>query len=373
MKEFKNQYEYACSDCSAKDVPSLMKKAAYLRSKGGLSIQVFQTGKTVQYQGELKADAFLGWFSENFYNGKVFTFKVLVSSPNASLIDPTDRILDVVRADGLRSSPYFFRPDGSPVDLVSIYSGTAFLILNGPSLATIPKLHERLSAPGVISMGVNNGGHHIRPQLWTCVDSPERFMASIWKDPKILKFVPMGSLGKNIPDHAAMAPSYLTVSDCPAVLGYRRNEKFTASSFLSEPTINWGNHSSLGGGRSVMLVAIKLLYLLGFRKIYLLGCDFNMVEERGYFFDEGRSKHAVSNNMATYRMLSERFSELAEVFRAAGLEVLNANPDSALESFPKVTFEQAFSDAAASRWSRSDLTASTRGMYGYPSVSTVRS
>ena len=61
----------------------------------------------------------------------------------------------------------------------------------------------------------------------------------------------------------------------PAVFGYRRNEAFVAEQWLYEDTFNWGNHSKRTdaygntGSRSVMYIALRLLFYLGVRQLYL--------------------------------------------------------------------------------------------------------
>ena len=68
----------------------------------------------------------------------------------------------------------------------------------------------------------------------------------------------------------------------PAVYGLNLNSGFHADRFLAEPMFTWGNQEGQtdeqgnAGVRSVMFVAIKLLYVLGIRHVFLLGCDFRM-------------------------------------------------------------------------------------------------
>jgi hypothetical protein len=136
------------------------------------------------------------------------------------------------------------------------------------------------------------------------------------------------------------------VGDCPNVIGYCRNEKFHAPRFLTENSLNWGNHKDHGGGRSVMLPSLRICHLLGFRKVYLLGCDMKMSENYTYHFDENRSPGAVRCNMSTYdRLKNEYLPALKPVFDADGFQVFNCNPDSELKCFPFISFEDAIKEA----------------------------
>jgi hypothetical protein len=255
-----------------------------------------------------------------------------------------------------RLPPMFFRADGGTVDLADLYRGqTLFLVLNGSSLKDFD--WDKLRRPGICSMGINNGAHGFRPQFWTCVDDPTRFMPSIWQDPCIQKFVYQGHFDKPIWDTERDVLSTLKVRDFPNVIGYRRNEHFQAHQWLHEDSFNWGNHQQYGGGRSVMLVALRLAYLLGFRKVHLLGCDFQMDEHKRYWFDEQRTPTAINNNTNSYRLLTGYFEQLKPYFIHAGFQVFNANPDSQLKVFPFVDLDEALRSAEVR------TSASTHGMY----------
>lgn len=131
------------------------------------------------------------------------------------------------------------------------------------------------------------------------------------------------------------------------MIGYRRNEKFQAPRWLSEDSINWGNHGKFGGGRSVMLAAMRILFLLGFRRVYLLGVDFEMTAEKRYHFAENRSEGAVHGNMSTYAKLQQWFTELQPHFLKAGFVVKNCNPKSRLTAFPFMPYGEAIDEATA--------------------------
>ncbi len=256
----------------------------------------------------------------------------------------------------LRHTPMFFRENGMNFDLVDLHLGqTLFLVLNGPSLADFDG--SRLREPGIVTLGINNGAHRLRPNYWTCVDDPTRFMASIWKDPAIVKIVPMAHFQKPIWDRERGTFSAELVRDFPNVVGYRRNEAFAPGRWLVEDTINWGNHSKRGGGRSVMLAALRIAHLLGFRRVYLLGCDFQMDESRHYWFPEQRSANAISNNTSSYAIMRGYFQQLQPTFLEAGFEVFNCNPQSRLEVFPFADLDEALDRA------RIDVAESTEGMY----------
>lgn len=263
--------------------------------------------------------------------------------------------------------PFFYTRAGAVLPLEGMYrGGHAFLMANGPSVAELDltPLHRRWV------MTLNNGARTFRGNANCTVDDPGRFSLSMWLDPTILKFAPMSHFEKPLWDnrlvdeHGARGmeqgaatgkagwvqrwePSKLKLGDCPNVAGYRRNEKFHAPRWLNEETVNWGNHGKWGGGRSVLLAALRILFLLGFRKVYLLGVDFDMSATKRYHFDEQRTPGAIKGNLSTYAKLQAWFTELQPHFLKAGFVVRNCNPASKLTAFPMISYADALAESGA--------------------------
>ncbi len=244
-------------------------------------------------------------------------------------------------------SPLFFTANGAAMPLEGMYHGAhAFLVLNGPTVAQLP--------PGTLNglhvMTVNNGPRTIRGNMNVMLDSPGRFSLSQWLDPTIQKFVPLTHFGCRLFDNRLLDKqrwqwARLRVADCPNVLGFRRNDKFDAARFLYEPSINWGNPPDDGGGRSVMLSSLRILFSLGFRYIYLVGADFKMDAANRYHFEmESDAKSAAGNNH-TYAKLNERFTALRPHLERAGCNVWNCTPDSSLTAFAACPLSDALNAA----------------------------
>ncbi|QDT23661.1 hypothetical protein [Gimesia chilikensis] len=250
----------------------------------------------------------------------------------------------------LQPPPMIFTRDGHNLFFGDMYRGrSAFLICSGPSL--VKNDLEKLNTRGVLTCAVNNAATIIRPHLWCSVDDPTHFHDVIWRDPAILKFVPLCHMEKQFAvrdDSGQLQPSIQKVGDMPTVFGYRRNEDFQPERWLYEDTFNWGNHSKKAdsqgnkGSRSVMYIAIRLLFYLGIRRIFLLGCDFRMeFGQQNYAFDQDRSKSSVNGNNSSYRILNTRLEQLKPHFDNEGLEIFNCTSPSGLKAFPHMPYDEA--------------------------------
>jgi hypothetical protein len=142
------------------------------------------------------------------------------------------------------------------------------------------------------------------------------------------------------------------VRDCPNVWGFsRRSWLKTDETFFTTQDAAWGNHDKgvreTGLEKTVMtmLLAIRILYYLGSRRIYLVGVDFEMKPGVGlgdnYAFGEAREPGAVSTNNGQYRVANDWLVALATngTFSKFGLKIFNCNQYSGLRAFPYVPFD----------------------------------
>lgn len=255
-----------------------------------------------------------------------------------------------MQSEFYQQMPFFFTRECNTVNIVGNFRGcSCFLACGGPSLKEIDK--EKLNSAGTLVCAVNNAGAVVRPDIWVSVDDPSHFATTLWLDPKVMKFVPLDHTEKQLWDsrNGNDRPLLIDnlpifVGDCPNMHYFRRNSKYISEQFLWEDTINWGDNDKYGGGRSVMLAALRILFLLGIRKIFLLGVDFNMEEETPYAFGETKDKNGVKGNNETYSKMVERFKKLKDELDNVGLEVYNCNVNSGLKVFPYLAFDEALED-----------------------------
>jgi len=272
----------------------------------------------------------------------------------------------------------FRTADGQPLEIHGLFRGsTAFMLLAGPSLNDLDL--SPLNRRGIVSIGVNQSPVMHRANFWCYVDRARKFHDAIWKDPGVLKIVPSRHFSKPLQtklppadgqpegefsiihrrqedrqqgDRSATVPAQ--VREFPGVIGYKRNATFNPDEWLSQGSVNWGNArrpaKKNGHPRclNVMFASIKIAYALGFRNLFLLGCDFYMEESQPYAFGQAKHADGCASNNNCYRMLNEMFGLLKPKFDDAGFRVFNCNPRSGFRVFPHVAYEDAVEFATSS-------------------------
>lgn len=259
----------------------------------------------------------------------------------AQPIRPTDTLL--------------FNRHDQQISLTGLYAGhSCFLIGGGPSLNEVDV--EALSRHrGVLTAAMNNvGSTHVRPHVWFCVDDPKNFQEAIWLDPAILKFTFRKYRLKPIYGFDAtgtLVRRDRLVKNCPAVVFIEHSHGWQRDEFLRQARPTWGPNEfdsydgKRGRNQSVMLVALRMLYSLGVRDVFLLGCDFHVESaENAYAFGQGHADgqtgKATANN-SLYAWLDKQFALLQPQFLQAGYRVWNCTAGSHLTAFPRMSLDDA--------------------------------
>ncbi len=252
--------------------------------------------------------------------------------------------------------------------LRDMYAGEpCVLVCGGPSLEAASV--DRLQARGILLAAVNNAGATaVRPQLWFSCDQQCHFQEAIWRDAGITKFAARSFSGGRLATRRGgqWVFSETKAADCPATYFYKRSMGMDPDTFLTSPVVVWGGKYPMPGGRereckSVMLVALRLLFWLGVRTVYLVGCDFKMEAGKSYGFDERKAPGGAGSNNTSYGILKQWLADLRPHFDAAKYSVYNCNPDSHLEAFEHRSLDEAIADCT----SVIPETIVTRGMYGF--------
>lgn len=92
----------------------------------------------------------------------------------------------------------------------------------------------------------------------------------------------------------------------------------------------------LAHGYNSVHAAINLAVVLGFKEIYLLGVDMGWQDGKSHWHDE----HTRVDPESAYAMMKACFDVTAQELWARRVEVINLNPDSKLECFPKRPYNE---------------------------------
>ncbi|QDT33626.1 motility associated factor glycosyltransferase family protein [Thalassoglobus polymorphus] len=158
------------------------------------------------------------------------------------------------------------RTDGTqvPINIQNMYAGptssSCWIIGGGPSLNSLPidAIQNSPSPKFAINLA---GSQLLRPTFWTSYDPTARFHRSIYMDPSVIKFVHRCRSMNLVPE------STFKVCESPSTVFFDRNRDTGFSGFpdASLPRItDW---------QDSMIQAIHIAYRLGFRKLYLAGCE----------------------------------------------------------------------------------------------------
>lgn len=123
----------------------------------------------------------------------------------------------------------------------------------------------------------------------------------------------------------------------------------TGSAFAEHPQVRQLKFSGAMGletdpaklrhGCNSVYAAMNLAYHFGVNQIVLLGVDMRIIPgQRTHWHDEERANAPTFADIIKQSMLP-KFQTLAEPLKAAGVEVLNATPESALTVWPLVALE----------------------------------
>ena len=230
-------------------------------------------------------------------------------------------------------NPTFFRHNYNSVNLFNLYEGeTVYLIGRGPSLGEFvenKEIKELLLHPTIVRYGMNSSPEVIdnRVSIWSGVDKVSKFSPLVYKNPNILKLIPMhrlvsdGSKPNTNMGKDKLAYDNVHISNCPNTIGVQcclieESKKLSfGSAFLGAPAVLFGVKH---GSKSVFLFSLKICLLLGFSKIVLIGIDFDMDINQPYY-KMGRDSHNAfhtKHNNKLYKNLTPKIKEIYDILKS---------------------------------------------------------
>lgn len=148
-----------------------------------------------------------------------------------------------------------------------------WLIGGGPSLNSLPT--DRIAASPLPKFAINLAGHgHFRPTFWTSYDPTSRFHPSIYLDPSIFKFVHTARAMDLIPG------TTFKVCESPSLYFFERDRLRGFNDFLQPGEECSAEKDTITDWQDSFIQAIAITWQLGFRVLYLAGCDMQIRPSR---------------------------------------------------------------------------------------------
>jgi len=209
-----------------------------------------------------------------------------------------------------------------PVDLRDVFASpggaAAFLVGGAPALAEMPLRDVEESRVPLLAM--NNAVTFLRPNFWNAVDLAGRFVASVYRDPTVTKFMPASRFDNLVPG------TDRKVCEMPGMLFYELDPKVGYRDFLKpNDRIAWWNDT--------MIASIQILYRLGFRRLYTLGVTLAMDPAKPYAFDQRYEAKRAATCHHHYQTMGHRLRLLRSYLELGGLHLTSCTPNSMLNDF----------------------------------------
>ena len=211
----------------------------------------------------------------------------------------------------------------------------AFLI--GRGWSATPGKRRRIADADIPVMAVNDyPADGPKPTYWCSGDGATSFGNRIWDDAEVMKFSPLVNKSVSCPRTDAYE-TRKTALDCPNVHFFHKvNDLLSLDEWLFVPYIAWGTtihgknvpkqfHKE-GAARSSMLIGLRILWHLGYRKVYLLGCDCT-------------PHHHPAPKY--WKVMFSYIDQLKPAFDRFCYSVYQTNPDSHLRTFEFAEFDRA--------------------------------
>lgn len=281
----------------------------------------------------------------------------------------------------------FFRLDADlnrrPVDLIDHYAGPratgCWIVGGGPSLTMLPL--DRIADSMAPVFAVNLAGSRLlRPDFWTAYDPSARFHRTTYLDSRVLKILPRRRATDLVPE------TTFKLHDCPNTVFFELEGRRYGDAIApgQNAVLDWADS---------FVMAIDIAYRLGFRRLYLAGCDMRVnvshelslcaahhglepiekeslmeladrlhakdvsLEEFGrdvstgvYHFDETKSLAAAITTDRHYFRIAQSLRLARHCFSQAGLELISVTPGSRLNDYLPYQSVDAVCDELCNVW-----------------------
>jgi len=211
-------------------------------------------------------------------------------------------------------------------------SSRAILVCGGPSLKNMDR--TQFTGPGKVVLGVNNTYPFIKPDMWMGMDDPRCYHRKVHFEsfPKFLRGGYQKRHFQNFRPLDLHNTHYINVKRDVKTRIFDRASKHSKA-FI------WHNN--------VMAVGMSLLLHMGFKEIYIAGCDLDNTEQ-DYFDDRKLVGKEKDRNTALYKHLYKWLKWLTPAALDRGIKICSISPNSGINDImPYISLEELNSKVAS--------------------------
>ena len=214
--------------------------------------------------------------------------------------------------------------------------GRCFILGTGPSLNSLSQV-EREKLKAEVLFGVNSYyrsdlAYMLVPTYYALTDD------LYWKDWSHV-FAEVNERFSDAP------PIFITdprARELVEALGREKSPVYVYAKKYPTDTMSDDITSNIYVTMNVVSNCILVAAYMGFKEIYLLGCDYNVFcnAGRGHCYDDKKEIEGISSNLAfflRYYWITTEFHYLiAQFAKKKGINVINLTPGSLLDAYPRV-------------------------------------
>jgi len=208
-----------------------------------------------------------------------------------------------------------------PMDFNNLYHGSVALIGGAPCIKKLD-----LNQIPIPTWCVNNSAILLTHPTFSChSDMPGCFYPEVLNHPLTMKFINQCRWKETI-------DGKILWRDVTGALFYPTHTNFTPKTVL-----DWWH--GFPWTKDIICMSISILYYLGFRRIYTLGCKFKL-SETDYAWDHKLTPAQRKWNERTYLNTVNKLISYKPTYESHGLQIISCTEDSLMNTvFPIITFE----------------------------------
>lgn len=114
----------------------------------------------------------------------------------------------------------------------------------------------------------------------------------------------------------------------------------TAINLLGANGFSYDLEEGIYSGYTISYFALQLAVYMGFKRIFFLGLDLKLSGQNTHFF--GHDYHSKDHETTEFPKMIKAFENISqELLKERGLEIYNCSPESELNCFPYLSYEDA--------------------------------